>query len=90
MQRGGSDDQWPSGLQVSRLAPSTRKPESQLYCRTVPTGKEPRLLSLRLVEPCCTMTGLTHTRGRERGRGYTPLGIKGEKIQVHIVATPTH
>ena len=68
MQRGGSDDQRPSGLQVSRLAPSTRKPESQLYCSTVPTGKEPRLLSLRLVEPCCTMTGLTHTSGRERGR----------------------
>lgn len=65
MQRGGSEDQCPRGVQVRMLGPSTRKPGSQLYWSTVPTGKEPLLVSVRLTQLFCTMNGLTHPEGQK-------------------------
>lgn len=59
IQRGGSEDQRPRAEQVRTLGPSETYPWSQRYSSTVPTGNQLLLVSVRLVELCCTIAGLT-------------------------------
>lgn len=47
------------------FGPSGRYPGSQRYSSTVPTGNELLLVSVRLVEPCCTVEGLTQPERKE-------------------------
>lgn len=57
--RGGSEDQRPRAEQVRMLGPSETYPWSQRYSSTVPTGNQLLLVSVRFVELCCTIAGLT-------------------------------